>query len=70
MAIGFVLTVIGLAMMVTIVMLPAGVVLGLIGVQWSSPASFSPANENHRPREVTPEALSTSSGGLRLTKAL
>ena len=30
--IGFVLMVIGLAMMVTIVMLPAGVVIGLLGV--------------------------------------
>ena len=30
--IGFVLMVIGVAMMVTIVMLPAGVVLGLLGV--------------------------------------
>jgi len=30
--IGFVLMVVGLAMMVTIVMLPAGVVIGLLGV--------------------------------------
>jgi hypothetical protein len=48
MVIGFVLTVVGLAMMATIVMLPAGIVLLLLGVAIFVSGLFAPDFQSNR----------------------
>ena len=46
-AIGFVMIIVGLAMGVTMVLLPAGVVIGLLGVAFVVAGLFGRLNQDH-----------------------